>query len=112
MTTETGKGASMTGVAGAVAECLWEDRYWGLDNVDWYDPGTMSDSDWRSARCEPGSPDRAFFSAVEKVAALFRYRDNEGPLWPALTQTALSRSIAIMPPIGTSASMRLPAAAL
>jgi hypothetical protein len=85
-------------VAGAVAEACWEDRSGDvdciIDSMDWYDPEIMSDTDWEGSSCAPGVPDDALFTAVEKVARLFRREcvigkgRPPGPLWSALIETS------------------------
>jgi membrane-associated protease RseP (regulator of RpoE activity) len=57
----------MIAVAGAVAEVGRGE----LDDILFYDPDVMSPTDWESAECEPGNPDRTRLRAVDKVAEIF-----------------------------------------
>jgi hypothetical protein len=67
-------------VAGAIAEAAWT----GDDEPDFYDPGTMSLTDWKQAGVEPGDGD-ALLDAADAVFALLR---RGGPLWSALLREA------------------------
>ena len=84
--------ARMVGVAGKAAELCWTDRHYDVLDEDWWHPGTLSESDWAQTGCLPGAPDKAFFSALNQAAKLFRSGEGEikqqGPLWGVLTQTA------------------------
>jgi hypothetical protein len=76
----------LIGVAGAIAEQFWsddDDSFW--DDDVWRDPEIMSESDWEMAGCRPGQPNKAFFTAIDHVAALLK---RDGLLWPSLLQTA------------------------
>ena len=47
----------------------------------------MSETDWATAGCPVGKPNRALFTAIDKVEALLQ--PYGGPLWPQLIKTAL-----------------------
>jgi hypothetical protein len=56
------------GVAGAVAEFCWDgDEF---DEMAWYEPAMMSESDWQLCRCRPGCPDEKMLEAIGAVAAV------------------------------------------
>jgi ribosomal protein L7/L12 len=46
----------------------------------------MSETDWATAGCPVGKPNRALFTAIDKVEALLQ--PYGGPLWPQLIKTA------------------------
>jgi hypothetical protein len=57
----------MVGVAGAVAEWLWRGGW----IEDYFPEGTMSESDWHLAGCNPDEPDDALMDAIGEVGRLF-----------------------------------------
>jgi hypothetical protein len=73
-------------VAGAVAEGCWLNRIHNIEDVDWYEPEVMSESDWGLSGCPVGEPNKAFFTAVDQVATLLRC--DGGRLWSDLVQTS------------------------
>jgi len=67
----------MVGVAGSVAEHLWLGGW-----IEDYSPeGSMSESDWHLAGCNPDEPDDALVDAAGEVGQLF---DRGGPGWREL----------------------------
>jgi hypothetical protein len=71
----------MIGVAGAIAEHLWQDGW----IEDFWPEGNMSESDWQMAGCEPDQPDDAFWRAIDSVSRMFRV---DGPMWPVVLREA------------------------
>ncbi len=78
----------MIAVAGAVAEAYWQDRdIWDVaEEIDWYEPAVMSQSDWHLGGCAVGEPSTRLFTAIQEVAVLLR--PDGGPLWSSLLRTA------------------------
>jgi hypothetical protein len=80
-------------VAGAVAESCWfrdTPRHCNVEYTDtWRE--LMSDSDWRSAGCEPDSPDAACLDAAARADIALR---RGGFLWRALVREARAIIIA------------------
>jgi hypothetical protein len=66
----------MIGVAGAVAEHLWQ-RGW-IEDVY---PDGMSETDWALAGCDPDEPDDLLMDAGEEVGRLF---ERDGLRWQEL----------------------------
>jgi len=73
----------MVACAGAAAEFIWS----GSDPEpdDWWDPESMSPSDWRLAECQPGEPDELCCEAIEELAKLLA---RDGRLWREVTHEA------------------------
>jgi hypothetical protein len=83
----------MIGVAGAVAEQVWEQRFDDDPDLDlWSVPDRMSNTDWYD---EPGNWSRKYSNAADRVFHLLR---NE--LWPELIRT--SRTLITEGFVGTS----------
>jgi hypothetical protein len=62
----------MVAVAGTIAEFLWNCPE-QVEDIDWYDPIMMSETDWITAGYAPGGPNSCeFFSAVDRVINLLR----------------------------------------
>jgi hypothetical protein len=81
----------MIGVAGAVAQKVWDDPD-GISELfegSYWDKRVMSSSDWMSCGCEPGFPDWYLIQAAERVARLFNPASCK--LWPIVVR--LSRDI-------------------
>jgi hypothetical protein len=76
---------AMIGVAGAVAEDVWESRTRPgefLDVnlfLDVLEPASMSPTDWEMTGCQPGEPNPKFCRAVEQTWELL-----DGELWAPL----------------------------
>jgi hypothetical protein len=76
----------MFAASGAIAECCW--RRESFDDDTWFDPDSMSSSDWVGCGCDPGEPSCKILNIIEDVFSLFN-RD-AGELWPAVAITARS----------------------
>jgi hypothetical protein len=79
----------MVAVAGVIATAYWFDRKWFHDappDIEWHDPGVMSETDWEAAGYTPGEPDKKLFTAADEVAALLM--PDGGPLWPEVLRIA------------------------
>jgi hypothetical protein len=74
----------MFAVAGAVAERCWIAE--GFDEDLWYDPDSMSASDWAGSGCQPGDPTPKLFKAIQATFSLFDRQT--GRLWPDVRQEA------------------------
>lgn len=80
----------MVAVAGAVAGECWTHRFEDdCSSDDWshclWDPDWMSETDWKTARHQPGQPSDKLYRACEAVFALLM---PGGPLWPVLLTTS------------------------
>jgi hypothetical protein len=70
-------------VAGAIAEALWT----GDGEVYFYDPVTMSPTDWKWAGAGPGDGDEM----LEAADAVFALLGRGGPLWPIFRKLGADR---------------------
>src|SRR5207253_6593679 len=64
---------ALIGVAGVVAVTTWQRRWRACrsSNIDWEDPGTMSQSDWRYCGCDPGRVEPHLLEAADHAFRLF-----------------------------------------
>jgi hypothetical protein len=69
----------LVAVAGAIAEAVWTG-----EEPDFYDPATMSPTDWQWAGVEPGDSD-TLLDAADIVSGLLQ---PGGRLWPDLVREA------------------------
>jgi hypothetical protein len=60
---------AMFAVAGAVAERCWSAE--SFDEELWYDPNSMSESDWAGCGCQPGDPTPKLFKVIQATFSLF-----------------------------------------